>query len=203
MEVKKIPNNQKNNQDGSQTTGKTGSVPGKKKGRPKGSVDKTERKRRADKKPFTTPDNGENSKMIQYAMELSSLPEIDLNNTTEVKQRINEYFNICAAYDYKPSISTLATAFRMSRFNLFDILNGKSNVIKNSESIHTIKVAYDMINSLYELYMNTGKINPVSAIFLMKNNMGYKDTTDYIITANQEQQVTLPDLVNRAGLLSE
>jgi hypothetical protein len=46
-------------------------------------------------------------------------------------------------------------------------------------------------------------MNPVSAFFLMKNNYGYRDTTDYIVTANQEQQVSLPDIANRAGLLSE
>ena len=51
--------------------------------------------------------------------------------------------------------------------------------------------------------MNTGKINPVSGIFLMKNNMGYKDTTDYIIATNDNNHPALQDIVDRAGLLTD
>ena len=49
--------------------------------------------------------------------------------------------------------------------------------------------------------MNSGKINPVSGIFLMKNNFGYKDNTDLTITANQDKQETISDITNRANLL--
>ena len=34
-------------------------------------------------------------------------------------------------------------------------------------------------------YMQNGKINPVSGIFLMKNNMGYEDKTEMVVTPNQ------------------
>ena len=33
--------------------------------------------------------------------------------------------------------------------------------------------------------MNSGKINPVSGIFLGKNNYGYQDKTEYVVTPNQ------------------
>ena len=32
--------------------------------------------------------------------------------------------------------------------------------------------------------MNSGKINPVSGIFLGKNNFGYQDKTEYVLTPN-------------------
>ena len=32
--------------------------------------------------------------------------------------------------------------------------------------------------------MQNGKINPVSGIFLMKNNMGYMDQSEIVITPN-------------------
>jgi hypothetical protein len=51
--------------------------------------------------------------------------------------------------------------------------------------------------------MNTGTINPVAGIFLMKNNLGYKDTTDYVLTSNQETGLSLSDIAGRANLLSE
>ena len=75
--------------------------------------------------------------------------------------------------------------------------------ISNPESLVTLKNAYDMINSYYEHMMNNGKINPVAGIFLMKNNLGYKDTTDYVITGNNENNLTVGDIADRAGLLNE
>ena len=33
-------------------------------------------------------------------------------------------------------------------------------------------------------YMQNGKINPVSGIFLMKNNFGYADKQEVIVTPN-------------------
>ena len=35
--------------------------------------------------------------------------------------------------------------------------------------------------------MNSGKINPVSGIFLGKNNFGYQDKTEYVLTPNSQQ----------------
>lgn len=34
--------------------------------------------------------------------------------------------------------------------------------------------------------MQNGKINPVSGIFLMKNNMGYQDKQEYVLTPNNQ-----------------
>ena len=33
--------------------------------------------------------------------------------------------------------------------------------------------------------MQNGKVNPVSGIFLGKNNFGYKDQQEYVVTPNQ------------------
>ena len=41
------------------------------------------------------------------------------------------------------------------------------------ESADAIKKAYDFLGNLWENYMQNGKINPVSGIFLGKNNFGY------------------------------
>jgi hypothetical protein len=35
--------------------------------------------------------------------------------------------------------------------------------------------------------MMNGKINPVSGIFLGKNNFGYQDKQEYVLTPNQHQ----------------
>lgn len=171
--------------------------PKRKRGRPKGTTG-TKRK---DRDVLTEP--GENTKYISHDMKLYRLPDIDINNPEEVQNRINQYFDLCATDDIKPSIASLALAFHMSRFTLFNTLNDRSDYIKNNESKLTLKAAYDLINSYYEHMMNNGKINPVAGIFMMKNNLGYRDTTDYIITPNTNNQLTLSDITNKAGLLED
>ena len=37
---------------------------------------------------------------------------------------------------------------------------------------------------LWENYMQNGKINPVSGIFLGKNNFGYQDKQEHVLTPN-------------------
>ena len=49
--------------------------------------------------------------------------------------------------------------------------------------------AYDMLEALWEDYMMNGKINPVSGIFLGKNNFGYQDKQEYVLTPNQRESV--------------
>ena len=44
------------------------------------------------------------------------------------------------------------------------------------------------MNQLLTQTMMDGRINPVSAIFLLKNNMGYKDQTDVVVTPNNPLQ---------------
>jgi len=190
-----------NNQAANQATGNPDNVPvTRKRGRPAGSKNKTVRK---DHNINANSGNGDNAHMIKYAMAFSELPAIDVNNPVQVKQRVIDMFNINAAFDIKPSVASLAMAFHVDRVTLFNWLTGKTETVKNKESFNAIKNAYSQINLLYETYMNTGKINPIAAIFLMKNNMGYKDTTDYIITANQDNNIGLTDIVNRSGLLTD
>ena len=42
------------------------------------------------------------------------------------------------------------------------------------------------MENLWENYMQNGKINPVSGIFLGKNNFGYQDKTEYVVTPNMQ-----------------
>ena len=169
----------------------------RKRGRPKGSGGN----KRPDRSEQAAP--GENNKFLSHDMKIYSLPKIDINNPDSVQSRIKEYFAICTEDDIKPTVESLALAFSVSRFTLFDYINGRNHTIKNPESILTLKTAYDIINSYYAHMMNNGKINPVAGIFLMKNNYGYKDTTDYVINANTDNNIGLPDITTRAGLLDE
>ena len=65
-----------------------------------------------------------------------------------------------------------------------------------AESRNLIKKAYQVLNAQMENYMQNGKINPVAGIFLMKNNMGYVDKQEMVLTPNQQlgDQVSPEDL---------
>jgi len=167
----------------------------RKRGRPKGSKNATIRR---DHDIHT--EEGDNRKFLSHDMKLFRLPSIDLENSEAVQERINLYFDICAEDDVKPSIASLALAFNVSRFILYNWISDRTEYIKNKQSILAIKNAYNLINSYYEHMMNTGKINPVAGIFLMKNNMGYKDNTEHVISVNQDNNVTDNDIYNRAAL---
>lgn len=163
--------------------------------------DKQPRKRRTDK---TLPNNPElNSGMMAYHLELMKLGTLqDKNNPEEVATRTIDYFTICQKHGFRPAVASYALALGIDRATLFTWVNGTGGV-KNPAVIDTIKRAYAVINASYEDMMNNGKINPVAGIFLMKNNMGYKDQTDHILTARQETQETEDSLLNRAGLLTD
>lgn len=127
---------------------------------------------------------GEMGQMIQNAMAIYNLPAIDTNDNAQVSQRIGEYFQICAERSMKPSVSGMAMALGVDRRRLWEWVNGAGGN-KPKEVTDTIKRAYQILNFMIEEYMQNGKINPVSGIFLMKNNFGYRDQTEVVVTPNQ------------------
>lgn len=65
----------------------------------------------------------------------------------------------------------------------------------------SVKKAYTFMEQNWEDYMQNGKINPVAGIFLGKNNYGYQDKTEYVITPNQgEQEYSQAEIRQRLGL---
>jgi hypothetical protein len=137
--------------------------------------------------PVTEP--GDNQKYIAVSMKLFNLPTIDLHNPEQVDARLNEYFQIQFEADLKPTVAGMAMALGIDRRRLWEIRSGNYHTNKWLESLPTsttdsIKRAYDFMENLWENYMQNGKINPVSGIFLGKNNFGYQDKTEYVVTPN-------------------
>lgn len=122
---------------------------------------------------------GDNTKYLTNAMRIANLPKIDANDTAQLQARIEEYFNICAEDDMKPSVAGLALAIGVDRKTIWQWTQSE-----NSDRSNTIKRAYAVLDLMMNDYMQNGKINPVSGIFLMKNNFGYQDKQDVVITPN-------------------
>ena len=134
--------------------------------------------------PVTEP--GDNQKYIDVSRKLFNLPSIDLKDPEQVQARLNEYFNIQYDADLKPTVAGMAMALGIDRRRLWEI---RADVANRNQDLPTltrdsIKKAYDFMENLWENYMQNGKINPVSGIFLGKNTFGYQDKTEYVVTPN-------------------
>ena len=132
---------------------------------------------------------GDNTKYLAVSMQLMNLPDIDLKDPEQVIDRLNEYFRIHAENDMKPTVAGMGMALGLDRRRLWEIKTGNFGTQKSLEELPTltkdsIKKAYKLMENLWENYMQNGKINPVSGIFLGKNNFGYQDKTEYVVTPN-------------------
>lgn len=129
-------------------------------------------------------DPGDNTKFLAHALAVRNMPEIDTSDPTQVKQRINDYFTLCVQNDVKPSVKGFLNALRVAKSTLWEWKQGNFRAGTHQQIICE---AYDVLEALWEDYMLNGKINPVSGIFLGKNNFGYADKQEYVLTPNQQQ----------------
>ena len=132
---------------------------------------------------------GDNTKYLSLGMELFKLPSIDLREPEQVNNRLAEFFEIHARYDMKPTVAGMGMALGLDRRRLWEIKTGNYGTQKSLSELPTstkdsIKKAYEYMEILWENYMQNGKINPVSGIFLGKNNFGYTDKQEHVITPN-------------------
>ena len=141
---------------------------------------------------LTGVDAGDTSKYLTVSMKLASLPSVDLQDGEAVEQRVMEYFQIHADNDMKPTVMGLGIALGLDRRRLWEIKTGHNVGCSHSpmalpaRSVDAVKKAYFIMENLWENYMQNGKINPVAGIFLGKNNYGYQDKTEYVLTPNQQ-----------------
>ena len=120
---------------------------------------------------------GDNRKYLEHSMVMLDWPDVNVREPEQVKER-------------------MALAFGVDRKTIWAWANGVDSKTLPAESRNLIKKAYQLLNAQMESYMQNGKINPVAGIFLMKNNMGYADKQEVVLTPNQQlgEQVPAEDL---------
>ena len=128
---------------------------------------------------------GENSRFIRHALASWNLPKIDISDPKQVEERIGEYFKYCAENDRRPQVVGMCNWLGISRETLNTWKNGDCR-----PGTHTdiIKKAYDLMEELWMDFMQSGKINPATGIFLAKNWYHYKDVADVVVTPNNPLQ---------------
>lgn len=147
---------------------------------------------------------GDNRKYMAIGLELYNMDKVDLHDPVAVKERIAEYFRLYGEADVKPTVTGLGMALSVDRRRLWEIATGNVNRPNGEyanlprEVVDAIKKAYDFLGNLWENYMQNGKINPVSGIFLGKNNFGYQDKQDVVITPSvPENDYSAEDIAAR------
>ena len=123
---------------------------------------------------------GENTRYVHHSLQLYRLGKVDMSDPVAVENRVGEYFEICEQNDMKPSVAGLAVALGIDRVYLWEIRTGAKG--KNPDVANTLKRVCALLDQQMVDYMQNGKINPASGIFLMKNNFGYTDKQEVIVT---------------------
>lgn len=135
--------------------------------------------------------SGESAKYINHALEVSKWDKPNMKDPEAVKERVIGYFETCAKNDMKPSVAGMALAFGVSRQTLLRWRTGDPTVQKlPAESKKYLEWGCQILNAQMEDYMQNGKINPVAGIFLMKNNMNYRDETEVTLKPGQTVEET-------------
>jgi hypothetical protein len=131
---------------------------------------------------------GDNTKFLSHALTIMRWPLIDITDPEEVRQRISDYFQLCVNDDMKPSVKGLENALRVNRSTIWEWKQGNFRAGTHQAIICE---AYDVMEALWQDYMQNGKINPVSGIFLAKNLFGgqYTDKQEFVLTPNQSTEV--------------
>ena len=135
---------------------------------------------------------GDNSKYLAHSMAVMNMPEINIADIEQVEQRIGEYMTLCVQNDMKPTVMGFCNSLGITRQTLFDWRHGNFRAETHQA---VILKAYGLLEELWESYMQNGKINPVSGIFLGKNNFGYQDKQEYVLTPNQQHSDADPETI--------
>lgn len=128
---------------------------------------------------------GDNSRFLRHALTTLGLPPIDISDPKQVEDRINWYFVHCVENDMKPAVIGMCNALGISKDTLLSWRIGEYRA--GTHQAIVVK-AHRVLEELWECYMENGKINPVSGIFLAKNLFGgYSDKQELVLTPNQSQ----------------
>lgn len=131
------------------------------------------------------------SKFVGYSLEFIDLERVDFKETSGVRDRMVFWLMKCDEYDIRPTIIGMANALGIDRTQLYQLVsgnypNGKVPYGASQETVSLLQKIYQKIAESLESGMTNGKVNPVSAMFLLKNHLGYTDTNEIVVRRGQD-----------------
>lgn len=97
-------------------------------------------------------------------------------NIEELRQRIFDFFEACKAENRRPAVEILSMTLGVSRTTFWKWCNG---IGCDPEWAECCRIAKQMILAFIEQVSLSGKLNPATSIFMLKNWAGYKDTISF------------------------
>lgn len=144
------------------------------------------------------PRKGKNT-ILSHEMSIAYLEKIDNHDPIQVKERTLDYFLLCQQNDVKPSIAGYALSLGTSRNVISHWQTGSWE--QNEEVMAIINKAYSVINAIYEDTMAENSQAAVNLMFLLKNNFGYTDKSEVVISP--QKSMSAEELIESAKLLPE
>lgn len=132
---------------------------------------------------------GEVGKYLTHALAGFDLPSIDTSDIEQVKERCEWYFQRCIDDDIRPTVAGLSNALGITRQTFHRWCVGAER--GKTHTVYAQRIR-NIMEEMMEDYMLNGKINPVSGIFLMKNNFGYTDKSEVVLTPNSPLEEDVP-----------
>ena len=136
-----------------------------------------------------TPEELNNLTSLAQQVFLSDLP--DLHNVDQVHAAIMGYFDNCQKHGVRPGNLGLYAALGLSRQDYNNLCAGKLKNKVNPECMDIIQKAHRAIGVYREGLALTGKLNPVTYIFMGKNYDSLSDTTTLEVQQAPAQTPTL------------
>ena len=152
---------------------------------------------RPDEQVQTEP--GDNARRVRIARVLMSMPRFDATSVESVSERFMWYLDVCEMYDDRPTVEGFALASGYDRSSLWRMLNGEVKSVPDDVR-NALKRVWDMLNQMMTQFMVDGKLNPATAIFLLKNNFGYKDVVETVQVKKDPYESGNPEEIARKYL---
>lgn len=110
---------------------------------------------------------------LAFGVEGLTMPEIDVSNIKDVMERTSLYFNRCDEEFQEPGVAGLCLWLGITSERWKSWVDGAE--FNATHRVFCERVM-TLLESRLEEQMIQGKINPVTAMFLLKSQHGYVDT---------------------------
>lgn len=129
---------------------------------------------------------------VGFAKALFALMPVDMTDPDAVQSRYFELLDLCEEYGRAMTIETIAMGYDTSRAEIVALGKGKRCRLANrlsEESARTFQKVLKSVAGIWATHMGSGDYKqPLTGIFIGKNNFGYGDVTETVIRHETVQQ---------------
>lgn len=128
----------------------------------------------------------ENARYIAHTVKVNALKKVDKANAEDIRKRTIEYLQLCVDDGIKPNLTGYALALGTNRQGLERIFTSRT---VEQGALDELDRGIAMIEDVMLELMLDQKINPVTAIFLLKTQFNYREESTLNIRAERSDTV--------------